>query len=81
MHQHHNNNFKTLQKQRNQEACLKKTEEEVVKKVSFNISEDSDKELEEKDENMKITVRDDMLCDAKTYLAQFSDFLEGGAQG
>jgi hypothetical protein len=44
------------------------------KKVSFNASTEAD-------DSPEIRVRDDLLKNAKSYLAQFTDFQKGGTQG
>ena len=80
MHQQHDDNFKITQRKISMDSSSNATNKNT-KKVSFNVSGESDKEDSDGNEAPQITVRDDLLHNAKTYLSQFSDFRKGGTQG
>ena len=80
MHKQHDDNFKAIQCKTGLDSGTTLNNKDT-KKVSFNVSSECDKEDSDVDDAPQITVRDDLLHNAKTYLSQFSDFQKGGTQG
>ena len=74
MHQVHNDNFKLSQRQA--QADKNVSDQVTAKKVSFNVSENTDE-----DNDVQIQVKEDLLNNAKVYMSQFLDFQEGGVRG
>ena len=74
MRQVHNDNFKLSQRQGN--AGKNVSDQVTAKKVSFNVSENTNE-----DNYLQIRVKEDLLNNAKAYMSQFLDFQEGGVRG
>ena len=75
MHEKHDSNFQAG-KSGNQTAN-KDDKPENKKKVTFSAVEDKSDDKTKPE----ITVKEDLLKNAKAYLSQFSDFQKGGTQG
>ena len=80
MHEKHDENFQSG-KSTNSGVLKGSTTKEATsndkRKVTFNTVEDKDKS----DSDPEIKVNDELLKNAKAYLAKFTDFQKGGTQG
>ena len=79
MHQTHDDKF--VPGKNSKQAILKESsssdKDTVEKKVTFNAVKDK----EDSEPEPQLKVKEELLRDAKAYLAQYSDFRQGGMQG
>ena len=82
MHKVHDDNFvPSSQRQNNKDATTTSAGKSTSKKVTFNtVTSENDDEDESGDEP-QIKVKQHLIDNAKSYLAQFQDFQTGGVSG
>ena len=82
MHKVHDDNFvPSSQRQNNKDATKSSAGKSTSKKVTFNTVTSSNDNEDESGDGPQIKVKQHLIDNAKSYLAQFKDFQTGGVSG